>query len=203
MKDVCAAIKWGFSSCFIKITQVCGLSSADCAPSLLNSRLFPMPRVPYFSFSWGLDWNQKRETRAIHKLDPVVNREKPKRWSPSHLKYVLVSTVVWSLSRVWLCDPMDCSTPGFLVLHYPLEFAQIHVHWVMLSNHLILCCPPLLLPSIFPRIRVFSNELALHIRWPNYWSFRISHSNGYSRLISFIYFYFIFFLNFILFLNFT
>ena len=58
---------------------------------------------------------------------------------------------------------------------------------VMPSNHLILCCPLLLLPSIFPSIRVFSNELVLRIRWPNYWnfSFSISPSNEYSGLISF------------------
>ena len=58
---------------------------------------------------------------------------------------------------------------------------------VMPSNHLILCCPLLLLPSIFPSIRVFSNESALHIRWPKYWSFSfsISPSNEYSGLISF------------------
>jgi len=56
---------------------------------------------------------------------------------------------------------------------------------VMPSNHLILCLPFLLLPSIFPSIRVFSNELALHIRCPKYWSFSISPSNEYSRLISF------------------
>ena len=56
---------------------------------------------------------------------------------------------------------------------------------VMPSNHLILCCPLLLLPSIFPSIRVFSNESVLHIRWPKYWSFRISPSNEYSGLISF------------------
>ena len=58
---------------------------------------------------------------------------------------------------------------------------------VMLSNHLIFCCPPLLTPSIFPSIRVFSNESALHIRWPKYWSFsfNISPSSEYSGLISF------------------
>ena len=56
---------------------------------------------------------------------------------------------------------------------------------VMLSNHLILCGPLLLLPSIFPSIRVFSNELTIHIRWPRYWSFSISPSNEYSGLISF------------------
>ena len=55
---------------------------------------------------------------------------------------------------------------------------------VIPSNHLILCCPLFLLPSIFPRIRVFSNELAVHIRWPKYWSFHISPSNEYSRMIS-------------------
>ena len=59
---------------------------------------------------------------------------------------------------------------------------------VMPSNHLILCCPLLLLPSIFPRIRVFSNQSVLHIRWPKYWSFSfsISHSNECSGLISFM-----------------
>ena len=56
---------------------------------------------------------------------------------------------------------------------------------VTLSSHLILCCPLLLLPSIFPSIKVFSNELALHIRWPKYWSFSIISPNKYSGLISF------------------
>ncbi|CAI9175993.1 unnamed protein product [Rangifer tarandus platyrhynchus] len=61
------------------------------------------------------------------------------------------------------------------------------IELVMPSNHLILCCPLLLLPSIFPSIRVFSNELALHIRWPKYWSFSfsISPSNEYFGLTSF------------------
>ena len=82
---------------------------------------------------------------------------------------------------------MDCKMPGFPVLHYLPEFAQAHVHWVDdATNHLILC-PLLLLPSVFPRIRVFSNESVLHIRWPKYWSFSfsISPSNEYSGLISF------------------
>ena len=55
----------------------------------------------------------------------------------------------------------------------------------MPSNHLILCCPLLLSPSVFPSIRVFSNESALHIRWPKYWSFSISSSNEHPGLISF------------------
>ena len=75
------------------------------------------------------------------------------------------------------CDPMDCSTPGFPVLHYLPEFAQTHVHWWVDDFYLILC-HPLLLPSVFPSIRVFSDELALRIRWPKYWSFSFSISTS-------------------------
>ena len=80
--------------------------------------------------------------------------------------------------------------PGFFVLQHLPEFAQIHVihsfiESVMPSNHLILCRPLFLLPSIFSGIGGFSNESALCIRWPKYWSFRISPSNEYSGLISF------------------
>ena len=64
-------------------------------------------------------------------------------------------------------------------------FKFMSVESVILSNHLILCCPLLLLPSIFPSIRVFSDESALCLRWPKYWSFSISPSNEYSGLISF------------------
>ena len=59
------------------------------------------------------------------------------------------------------------------------------IELVVPSNHLVLCCPLLLVPSVFPSIRVFSNELALRIRWLKYWSFSISPSNEYSGLISF------------------
>ena len=61
----------------------------------------------------------------------------------------------------------------------------ISIEWVMSSNHLILCCPRLLPPSIFPSIMVYSSESVLHIRWPKHWSFGISPSNEYSGLISF------------------
>ena len=87
-----------------------------------------------------------------------------------------------------LCNPMDCSLPGFPVHHQLLELAQTHVHRV---GHAIQ--PPyprsslLLPPLIFPSIRVFSNKSVLHIKWPRYWSFcfSISPSNDYSGLISF------------------
>ena len=64
-------------------------------------------------------------------------------------------------------------------------FKLMSIELVIPSNHLILCCPLLLPPSIFPNIKVFSNESVLHIRWPKYWSFSISPSNEYSGLISF------------------
>ena len=87
-----------------------------------------------------------------------------------------------------LCDPMNCSMPGFPVFHYLLEFAQTHVHWVSdVIQPAQPLLPLLLLPAVFPSISVFSNESALCIRWPKYWSFScsISPSNEYSGLISF------------------
>ena len=89
---------------------------------------------------------------------------------------------------------MDYTTPGFTVLHQLWELTQTHIHRVstfiesvMPSNYLILCRPLLRLPSIFPSIRVFSNESVFHIRWPKYWSFSfsVSPSNEYSGLIFF------------------
>ena len=84
-----------------------------------------------------------------------------------------------------LCNPMDCSTPGFSVHHQFPELAQTHVHWVSDAIHLILCCP-LLLSSKFPSIRVFSNESVLRIMWPKCWSFSwsISLSSEYSEQTS-------------------
>ena len=87
-----------------------------------------------------------------------------------------------------LCDPMNSSTPGLPVHHQLPEFTKLmSIESVMPSNHLILCRPLLLLPPIFPSIRVFSNESVLHIRWPKYWSFSfsISPSNEYPGMISF------------------
>ena len=91
-------------------------------------------------------------------------------------------------SCLTLCDPMDCSTPGVHVHHQLLKLVQTHVHRVSDAIQPSQpCCPLLLLPSIFPSIRVFSNESVLHIRWPKFssFSFSISSSNEYSGLISF------------------
>ena len=83
---------------------------------------------------------------------------------------------------------MNCSTPGFPVHHQLPELPKLmSIESVMPSNYLILCCSLLLLPTIFPRIRLFSNESALCIRWPKYWSFsfNISPSNKHPGLSSF------------------
>ena len=102
--------------------------------------------------------------------------------------YCSVQFSLVAQSCLTLCDPMDCSTPGLPVHHQLPEFTQTHViELVMSSNHLILCRPLLLQPSIFSNFRLFSNESALCIQWSKYWSFsfNISPSNEYPELISF------------------
>ena len=111
------------------------------------------------------------------------------RDQPASRKFLLSSVQFSSVSQSCptLYDPMECSTPGFPVLHHLPRLAQTHVtKLVMPSNHLSLYCP-LLLPSIFSIIRVFSSESALHKWWPKYWSFSfsISPSKEYSVFISF------------------
>ena len=87
-----------------------------------------------------------------------------------------------------ICDSMDCSMPSFPVLHQTQSLLTLmSIKSMMASNHLIFCHPLLLLHSVFPSIRGFSNESYFRIRWPKYWSFTISisPSNEYSGLISF------------------
>ena len=88
-------------------------------------------------------------------------------------------------SYLILCNTMDCRMPGLPIQQLPSLFKLTSIESVIPSNHLILCRPLLLLPSIFPSIRIFSNESVLHIRWPKYcsFSFSISPSNEYSGLI--------------------
>ena len=107
------------------------------------------------------------------------------------MHHVLEAFKVLLFSRSVVSDsfnPMDCSTPGFPVLHHLPEFAQIHVgdESVMPSSQPLLCCPHLL-PSVFPSSKVFSSELALCVTWPKYWSFSfsINPSNEYLGLIFF------------------
>jgi len=110
--------------------------------------------------------------------------------TPGKLFRVHFSSVTQSCPT--LCDPVNCSTPGFPVHHQlpcptPILLKLMSIESVMPSNHITFSHPLLLPPSIFPSIRVFSSESVLHIRWPKYWrfSFSISPSNEYSGPISF------------------
>ena len=95
---------------------------------------------------------------------------------------------IQSFSRVWLWEPMDCSMPGSLSIINSWSLLKLmSVEVVVQSHPLILCCPLLPMPSVYSRIRVFSNESVLRIRWPKHRSssFSIRSSNEYSGLISF------------------
>ena len=125
---------------------------------------------------------EKAEEPEIKLLTPVG----PSKKQESSRKTPQFSPVAQSCPT--LCSPMDCSTPGFPSITNSQSLLKLmSIELVMTSKHLILCHPLLLLPSIFPSIRVFSNASALHIRWPKYWSFSFSiHPfNENSGLISF------------------
>ena len=116
-------------------------------------------------------------------LDQSKNTEK---WSQINGHKISVKELLFSRQVISDYNPMDCCTPGF-----PVTVSQnlpkfMSITLMMPISHLILCYPLLLMPSIFPSIRVFSSESALCIRWPNYWNFNfsISSSNAYSGLIS-------------------
>ena len=119
----------------------------------------------------------------------VYPQSLPDKTGLSTFRLCIFVVVVQSLSHVLLFVTLSTAAPeaslSFTISWNLLKFMSIEL--LMPSNHLILCCPLLLLPSILPRIRVFSNELALCIRWPKYWSFSfsINPSNEYSGLISF------------------
>ena len=120
---------------------------------------------------WGL-----REPQSCWRNMPITNS----------ICCVLCS--VQSLCHAKLCSPMDCSMTGLAVLHNSWSLGKVmSIELVIPSNHLILCQPLLLLPSIFPSNRVVSNESVFHISWPKYWrlNFSINPSNEYSVLISF------------------
>ena len=142
-------------------------------------------------FCWG--WDPAKVSWPTQSLWP---RGGGRGWIFDSLVGLLLgNTLCCSVGQSCLtvCDPMDCSTlvhglqasPSFIISRSLLKLLSIES--VMPSNHLVLCCPLLLLPSIFPSIRVFANELALRIRWPKYqrFSFNIGPSNEYSGLIPF------------------
>ena len=112
---------------------------------------------------------------VVHKYNRILSQSVSQ--SIQSLSLVQLFATPWTVA----CQASLSNTKSWSLLKLML------IKLVMPSNHLILCCPLLLLPSIFPSIRVFSNESVLHIKWPKYWSFsfRVSPSNEYSGLISF------------------
>ena len=141
-------------------------------------------------------WNSPGQNTGVGSRSLLQGIFPNQEWNPGllHCRWILYqlshSSVQW-LSRVQLCNPMGCSTLGFPVHHQLQELAQTNVYQVGDANQpthpLSFSSSLLLMPSVFPSIRVFSNELALCIRWPKYWSFSFSNSpsNEYSGLISF------------------
>ena len=127
------------------------------------------------SFSYG------RNAGSIHCLPARVSDVSSMR---SQLAKKRFDVVVQSLSHVWLfASPWTVACQASLSFTVSQSLLKLmSIESVMPSNHLILCCPLLLLPSIFPIINVFCNELALCIRWPKYWSFSISPPSEYSDL---------------------
>ena len=149
--------------------------------SLPGSSVHGFPRQEYWS---GLPFPSSGDLShtGIKPVSPALagrffTTEPPGK--PTHnvnSSFIQFSSVVTQLCPT-LCDPMD-RMPGFPVHHQLLELTQTQsIESVMPSNHLILCCPRLLLPSIFPSIKVFSNESVLHIRWPKYWNFSFGTSS--------------------------
>ena len=122
---------------------------------------------------WYVEFSQTRDWTHAPWID---------RWILTHCGVVHLPSHTWHFVTPWTVACL--ASLSFTISWRLLKFMSIEL--VVLSNHLILCCP-LLLPSIFPSIRVFSNELALHITWSKYWSFSfsISPSNEYSGLIFF------------------
>ena len=156
----------------------------------LEAEVFKLSFAIYVElFPWS--WSQTFPCLETHKWTHQIYIFKVTMYHSPNGNISFPVWVLWNIccyccsvtkSCPTLCNPMDCSTPGFLVLHYLQSLLKcMSIELVMPSNHLILCHPLLLLPSIFPSIRVFSNESALCIRWPKYWSFSISeNSSEYS-----------------------
>ena len=131
-----------------------------------------------------------KHSRSLSLWFNLPNATVPRVCLGSHLPPPLNGEILLLLSHQVhpiLVHPVDCSTPGCAIPHHLSEFVHsCPLKSVMPSNHLILCHPLLLPPSIFPSIRVFScKDSTLCLRWPKYWSFSICPSNEYSGLISF------------------
>ena len=162
-----------------------GLRSALwCPPPQRSAKVFPTQRSPVQGFCHSASLSVRVPLPAPEALSSprVLGGE----GAPCSSFYCCTQWCCWSVaqSHPTLCNPLDCSTPAFPVLHHLLELVQTQVHRVgdaIQPSH-PLSSPGLLLPAIFLSIRVCSNESALRIRWPKYWSFGISPSNEYITL---------------------
>ena len=136
--------------------------------------------------AWRIPWTEEPGSLLSMRLQSDTTEQLS--LSYFHICSVQFSSVAQSC--LTLCNPMNCSMPGQTSLSITNSRSLLKlrsIELVMPSHHCILCRPLLLLPSIFPNIRVFSNESALRIRWPKYWSFsfNISPSNEHPGLTSF------------------
>ena len=162
----------------------------SCAVSLSRGGACGIPTL-----RWWRSENSTLASGLSHMLPHWkmnITEQGPKEDNPRVQVFSLLSwpftvfVVVQCKSCLTLCDPWTAACQASLSITISCSlFKFMSIESVMPSNHLILCHPLLFLPSIFPSIRVFSNESALCIMWPNYWSFNINPSNEYSRLISF------------------
>ena len=135
--------------------------------------------------SWARDQNLSLQHWQADSL-PLCHLRRKSQENKIHFSSVQFSSVAQLCPT--LCDPINRSTPGPPVHHQlPSSPKLMCIKWVMPSSHLILCRPLLFLPPMPPSIRVFSNESALHMRWPKYWSFSlsVSPSSEHPGLISF------------------
>ncbi|XP_061015135.1 uncharacterized protein LOC133068097 [Dama dama] len=167
----------------------CSVIGRHCSgprPQATNSqRQFGGPAQSLVSTAVSPAHKQPAVRERLERIQPTVVQQ----WSGGPQ----VDSEVYQFSSVaqscpTLCDPMNCSTQASLsITNFRSPPKPMSIVLVMPFNHLILCHPLLLLPSIFPIIRVFSNESALRIRWPKYWSFSfsISPSSEHPGLISF------------------
>ena len=157
-----------------------GFPNLECEPQPKSSSLFT-------GHNQSPQWGMRQWLQGLCHLLKSVSQLSENTYLYKHKAKIYIVLVVWLLSRVQLF-----AAPWTAAYHASLSFTiswsllkHMSIELVMSSNHLILCCP-LLLPSVFPSIRVFSKESALRIRWPKYWSFSfsLSPSNEYSGLIS-------------------
>ena len=167
----------GSKSCDKEVMQNWALELQDIPEGSMTLSTTMILRIFTEKFThWGW-WLLDMDLSVCSSSHALICRKFSEPWSRLAYQHTISCCCSVSRSCLTLCDLVDCSTLGFPVLRYLLEFAQTHVHWVTDAiQPSYPLCPLLLLPSIFPRISIFSNESVLHITWPKYWSFSFNIS---------------------------